>query len=43
MGSLESVRGEVISRTLIDVQHLDVHGHSHRAPDDDDLLKLEDI
>ena len=43
MSSLESVRGEVISGTLIDVQHLDVHGHGHRAPEDDGLLKLEDI
>ena len=39
MSSLESVRGEVISGTLIDVQHLDVHRHSHRAPEDDDLLE----
>ena len=43
MRSLESVGGEIISGTLIDVQHLDVHGHGHRAPEDDVLLKLEDI
>ena len=39
MGSLESVRGEVISGTLIDVQHLDVHGYSHRASENDCLLE----